>query len=682
MLVRHPALNISVFLCFATAGFICILAYYLFLRQVFPLRWIGGLVANIVLFILGACLVSLSGSRSYLSEEIPGIATGRDMYLCRIEMSPVLKSTSYMGNAVVIAEKDSSGVWKVLKEKILAYFKDDSTCKFLSYGDIVVFSGILQSIQGPPNPDMFNFRKYLENRKIFRQVFIEKGHWQKAGKAFYNPIKLWAEKCRIVFLDILRKFGIEGREFALAAALLLGTRDFLEKEVIREFSFAGAIHVLSVSGLHVGIMYVVADKALFFLKNGKRSRKLHQVMILACIWAYAFISGLPSSVVRAALMFSLIAAGKMFRRNVESYNILAVSAFLQLLINPYEITDVGFQLSYVAVLGIFAFYKPINELVDPGNKFLSMIWSILAVSIAAQLATFPLACHYFYMFPTYFLLTNFIVVPLAAVVTYFAVSLLVIGGAGFTFEWLGWPLKWSLRFMGASVETIQSWPGAVIQPVVLTTIQVVMIYLIIAGIFIYWLNLNRRGAFIILTSLLVLSVLSVSYFYKRLNYNEITVYQVSGSTAIDFIYNHHAYFMCDSLLNSDQGKIEFQLMPHRKKLGVKEVTQISMTHQDPLAFPESWFSYPFAFFRGKTIVIIDDNWTKTKPLEAIACDLAVISGKLKVSPADLKKQVISGQFIIDNSVPAYQADQLAGLFSKEGIPCHSVKKEGAFVLNW
>ena len=196
----------------------------------------------------------------------------------------------------------------------------------------------------------------------------------------------------------------------------------------------------------------------------------------------------------------------MFKRSSESYNIVAVAAFFQLLINPYDITQVGFQLSYVAVLGIFAFYKPFNDLISAPNRLATGIWSILAVSMAAQLATFPLASHYFNMFPVYFLLTNLIVVPLAAVITYFAVTLLAMGAGGMIFEWLAWPLKWSLRFMSGSVEYMQSWPGAVIEPIILSPLQVIMIYTAIAGLFIFWVMAKRSGAFIIMVSLLIFSL--------------------------------------------------------------------------------------------------------------------------------------------------------------------------------
>lgn len=611
-----------------------------------------------------------------------GESLPENIFLCRIDESPVAKTRATVGNAVTVAKMDSLGQWHPMEIKILVYFKDDSLCEFPGYGDLIMISGTMQTIPGPANPHMFSFRQYLANRQIYYQVFLELGRWQRVGRAAGNPVRSGAEICRERFLETFRKFKVEGQDFALVSALLLGSKDFLEKDIIQEFSNAGAIHVLSVSGLHVGIMYVVADKMLFFLKRGRRSRKLHQILIIVSIWAYAFITGLPSSVIRAALMFSLIAAGKMFKRSSESYNILAVAAFLQLWINPYEITQVGFQLSYLAVLGIFAFYKPFNNSINPFNKLFSWIWSVLAVSMAAQLATFPLACFYFNMFPVYFLLTNLIVVPLAAVVTYFAVFLLVIGATGLTFEWLAWPLKWSLRFMSGSVELIQSWPGAVLEPVILTQGQVILIYLAIIALFAFSILKYRRWAYIFLGSFLLFSILSAKYLFDRLKTTEIIVYQVPGNTAIDLVHNRQAFFVCDSILTGDPGKIEFQIKPNRMNQGIRDIQLIKAEDQASFSLPGAWINYPFIYFRGKRLAIIDNQWKSGQPSEPVACDLVVISGNPRINPEELKTQFEIKKVIIDSSVPFYRAGQLTQIFQNEGIPCHSVRHEGAFVFKW
>ncbi len=662
--------------------FICLLISYHFLRTYFGFRWISGMVINLSLFLTGMSLITVIEKNTCLQSEKALEGNKEGIYICRVNESLVAKSATSRGIIVAIAKMDSLGVWHPLDCKFLGYFKNDSLCSSLEYGDLILISGCIMEIPEPANPYMFNYRQYLNNRQVCHQVFLTPGQWKWMDKSVPNPARFWAERCRGAFLDVLKKFKVEGQDFALVSALLLGSKEFLETETIREFSQAGAIHVLSVSGLHVGIMYVVADKLLFFLKRGRKSRKLHHILIICLIWAYAFISGLPSSVIRASLMFSLIAVGKMFKRSSENYNILAVAAFFQLWINPYEIAQVGFQLSYLAVLGIFAFYKPMNDLASPGNRILSWIWPVLAVSMAAQLATFPLASYYFNMFPVYFLLTNLIVVPMAAVITYFAVFLLMAGAAGLIFDWLAWPLIWSLRFMSGSVEVIQSWPGAVIEQVVFTRGQVILIYIAIFSIFVFFIMANRRGIITLMFSFLLFSGISVKSLIERSNSAEIIVYQIPGHTAIDLLHNRQALFICDSNLSCNTVKTDFQIKPNRIKNGIRDIRLIEPGDEKSANIAGVWADNPFIYFRGKKLVIIDHTWRPPHQGHFISCDLAVISESAQIRPEELGNQIAWQYLVIDSSVPFYRAEKLVQDFKNEGMTCHSVRHEGAFVIRW
>ncbi|MCU0370139.1 MAG: ComEC family competence protein [Bacteroidales bacterium] len=634
-----PGLPAGIIVRITLVLYLSLVAAYVFLRTIFGLRWISGMIINLSLFLIGTGMISVAGQKFRARVAEGDTGSPWKIFLCRVETGPVRKADMTTGNVTVIAGQDSLGRWHAIDSKVLVYFKNDSLGQHLRYGDLLLVSGAMQEVAGPHNPHVFNYRRFLEYQRISHQVFLDPGHWKRIGKTIPNPVILWAESARKKFLEILKDFKVEGQDFALVSALLLGSKEFLESETIREFSQAGAIHVLSVSGLHVGIMYVVADKVLFFLKRGRKTRKLHHILIICFIWGYAFISGLPSSVIRAALMFSLLAVAKMFKRSSDNFNILAVAAFFQLWIDPYEIAKVGFQLSYLAVLGIFAFYKPLNELNSSGHRLISWIWPVLAVSIAAQLATFPLGCYYFNLFPVYFLLTNLVVVPLAAVITYFAVFLLFAGGAGVTMEWLAWPLKWSLRLMSGSVEMIQSWPGAVIDQVVLTRGQVILLYIALISMFIFFIKGRRRWAFVFFTSLLLISAISAKVLYNRITAREIIVYHVSGLSSIDFIHNREALFLCDSNLASYTTKIEFQVKPNRIQHGVREVHLFRPEMHAPVDFPGTWASYPFIYFMGQRVVIIDHRWKKPLSGTRIVCDLAIVSGKPQIKPDELNKQV-------------------------------------------
>lgn len=183
------------------------------------------------------------------------------------------------------------------------------------------------------------------------------------------------------------------------------------------------MHILAVSGLHVGIIFIILSKLLFFLERHKYGKILQSALIILILIFYAMLTGLSNSVIRATIMFIFICFGRMFTRQVNIYNTLSASAFIMLLYNPYSIMDVGFQLSYLAVISIVFFQPKIYSLLNLRYKFPDYIWQLVSVAIAAQIATFPLTIHYFNQFPVYFILSNILIIPFVSIIIYGALIL-------------------------------------------------------------------------------------------------------------------------------------------------------------------------------------------------------------------------------------------------------------------
>lgn len=649
----------------------------------FGTRWLPGFLANISLFLLGLAVITVNSSRkeaviSKLQRNINAKA-----FICSIESEPTGKSAFYTCKAAVVAGLDSTGHWNFAESGILIYFKEDSACLSLEYGDRVLVYGKIQPIPEPSNPYTFNFKKYMYERNVFYQVYLDTGHWIRIGKERENVLYRFAGRCRNGFLDVFRKFGINDNEFALVSALLLGVTEYLDPETRQEFSNAGATHILSVSGLHVAIVYAAADKILFFLKRGRRSRVIHSVIIIMFIWFYALITGLTVSVVRASLMFSLVGAANLLRRSSWNYNILVVAAFLQLWINPFEILDIGFQLSYLAVLGIFAFYQPFNGLMQSGNRLMGWIWPVLAVSCAAQLTTSPMACHYFHMFPTYFLLTNLIVVPLSGFIIYLSLGLLAVSYTGLDFSWLAWPLNQSLVILERSVEWIQDWPGAVIRNIVISPAQVCLIFIFIISFYGVFILRNKRWIYGLLGSVLLFLSILVYDNYKGLINNQITVYNISGHSAIDLFSRKGCLCVCDSMLLKNERKINFQVVPNRINERAFRTAYIGL--ENDTAFLEGGIRSAFAFmsFSGKHIVILEDQLQDISPgREQITCDLLIIRGNRRMNPDGICGSIRAKQVVIDSSVPSYKALNLKNQLLQRGLTVHSVREKGAYIQKW
>ena len=241
-------------------------------------------------------------------------------------------------------------------------------------------------------------------------------------------------------LNILKENGLKNNELAVASALILGYKDDLGEELKHSYSSAGATHVLAVSGLHVGIIFLVLNFLLNILDKNDRFKISKAILLICFLWAYATITGLSPSVVRAATMFSFVTIGKSFGKSSSIYNTLCASAFVLLVYNPYLIMEVGFQLSYLAVVGIVYFQSIIYKWIYVKNKFLKYIWMITSVSIAAQLTTFPLGLLYLHQSPTYLFASNLFVIPGAMLIIGLGILLFITSWIPLISGGIGWLL--------------------------------------------------------------------------------------------------------------------------------------------------------------------------------------------------------------------------------------------------
>src|SRR5690606_7061175 len=282
--------------------------------------------------------------------------------------------------------------------------------KNLEPGEVMWVQGNPSAIPPPYNPHEFDYRRFLANQQIFHSHFVG-AKLTKVGMVNHQPINNLVLLLRAFVLEKIDGHITTPHSNQIAKALLLGQNKNLEKEVSEAYITAGTMHVLAVSGLHVGIIY-----GFFFLfikpyQLPGRKRALYLSLIIIIIWIYALITGMSPSVLRAATMFSLMALAQMKSRSPSIYNSLALSALILLVFDPFILYSVGFQLSYMAVLGIVLLQPKIVGWWEPDNRIFRYLWEITTVGIAAQLATFPISVHYFHVFPTYFIISNLVAIP-------------------------------------------------------------------------------------------------------------------------------------------------------------------------------------------------------------------------------------------------------------------------------
>ncbi|WP_442628449.1 ComEC/Rec2 family competence protein [Phocaeicola sp.] len=443
-----------------------ILLLFLIKTQEYKLRWLFGTVLYIFLFLLGGMLVQLKWKQ--ISPNWNG------------------NSQIYKGTVLEIPKKKAKTVSCLLllnKQKVLMYIRKDSLSISLKMGDELLF---YSKIHRPENFDEFDYAQWLLRQGISGTGFVETGKWKVTGQQSLS-FKQKSLLLRAKVIDLFRNWRFEEKDFSVLSALTVGYKEELTDELRHDFSVAGISHVLAISGLHVGILWGLLTLLLRPLKRSTGGRIIKWILITSVLWIYAFIAGLAASIVRAVIMCMLVELGHIRSSKFSSLNVLSAAAFFMLIYNPFYLFDVSFQLSFMAVLSIFMFYRPMFNILHSHHSVVRYVWGVCCVSFAAQLGTAPLVMTYFSNFSVYFLLSNLIVAPLIPIIMYLAVGSLLFSPFIFC-------LRHAIHFLNNVAEWVSCLPYASFVLHVKPS-GVIVLYLIIMGTFLF-IRYRRRRDFI------------------------------------------------------------------------------------------------------------------------------------------------------------------------------------------
>lgn len=547
--------------------------------------------------------------------------------------------------------------------KAILYFdKDSSLLRLLEPGTSVVFRKPLQEIRNSGNPGSFDYKTYCLRQGISHQVYLKK----KDISVLHGSINSFPEqqifRIRTGILDLIRQYIPGRKQQGLAEALLIGYRDDLDRSLVQAYSNTGVVHVIAISGLHLGIIYSI----LVFLTaalNRKGWYWLRFVLIIGGLWSFTLIAGAQASVLRSAVMFSFVAAGVVLKRNASVINSLALSALLLLCWKPQWLWDVGFQLSYSAVLSIVLFFKHVYGWVYIKNKIADIIWKMTAVTISAQLLTVPLTLYYFHQFPLLLLITNLVAVPLSSGILIGEILLIVICPLPLLAGPLGMMLGKLIEWMNVFIETADSLPFNTWSGLELSQLQVVVLYFMI-GSFAVWLLRNQNQMALVALTFLLLFVgcRSISLFNAD-RQKKLVVYNIARTRAAEVIIGRKNLFIGSDSLLSDTHARSFYFLPSWRKHRITETVRMQ----------ENSFSFAIA---EKTICFLQED---RQPLQEM--DVLVISGKSAPPAPDILQSMKLTQVVIDASVSYRQTHDWKKQLMKLNIPCHDVKEQGAFVMN-
>ncbi len=648
-------------------------------KYLFPYkhRYISGLIIYFSFFIMGIGLTQFQ--HSYHKEHYFAKQISNSEYAIVTLIEPPAEKAKSIKLIVKVQQMGNKNKSYSTDGLAVLYLQKDSTAQALHYGDVLIIPNSLKLVSAPQNPDEFDYQRYLSNSGIEYQAYLRTGTWKKTQENGGNFVKAYAIRIRQFLLQELQRHGIRDAEFSVTAAMLLGVRSHLSPELQQAFSGAGAMHILCVSGLHVGIIFMLLNYFLGFFDYIKRGPLFRSIIIIASIWAYAMITGLSPSVVRAATMFSFISIGQNIGRHVNTYNSLAASAFVLLAFNPYLILDLGFQLSYSAVIAIVALQKPLQDLWTPRWKLLFKIWQLTTVSIAAQIGTAPLAMYYFHSFPNYFLLTNLIVIPAAFVIFISGITVLLFSWAGILADYFAWILSKMVAILNWIIMSIEGLPFAVSRNIYIDWQQ--LIILILLSVFVSTMLIYRNKKLIFVNLSLIILFLMAHIHQNNLP-DEFIVYQSGKYDYIAFMHHKKELAITDADVLDYPDIIDYQTKEHRIRYHIQERKMEDLLKLDSLQEDVFYQQQQFISFHDKRILIVNPAFAEVKFKKQIKVDYLIISGNPNVDIKKLLQTVECEQLIIASSNAAWNIKKWRKDLGALKTPTYFVKEEGAFVLSF
>ncbi len=392
-----------------------------------------------------------------------------------IRVIEILKKNKYnrrfIAEVFQFANKPANG-------KILLSLPIDSQSENLEVDDLIFAIGNLEIIEGPKNPHQFNYKNYMKLQGVYHQIVLKHNYYLKKRKT--SSIKGTINRLRDRLNKSLENYPFKKRELGIIKALLLGDRTQINPETFGVYKNAGAVHLLAVSGLHIGVVLLLLNMVLSPLKRIPKGKLMITIISILLLWFYALLCGLSPSVIRAVSMFSFVAYALYINRAVVSFNIVGLSMlFLLLLYDPFLLFQIGFQFSYAAVLSIFWVFPKINSLWKPSFVIFKKTWQLLALSIAAQLGVFPLSLFYFHEFPLLFFISNLLLVPFLGLILGMGFLILILA----VLELLPNPLfhiyEGLIRAMNEVIMSIGNLESFVIKNIYFDEVGLVLTYAII-----------------------------------------------------------------------------------------------------------------------------------------------------------------------------------------------------------
>lgn len=635
----------------------------------YTLRHIQGLLILATFMVAGAAITYLkdvSNQHNFVSKFYqPGAPI-----LLTLQEPLVNKPKSYKAVASIDAVYYNNH-WQPTKGRMLVYFKKEASKPNLGYGSQLVLNKALQSITNSGNPGAFDYRRFCAFDGIYYQVFITSKDYKSLQQRNTQWLQSKLYTIRLFVIETIQKYISNKREQGVAEALIIGYRNDLDKELVQTYSNTGVVHIIAISGLHLGMIYLLMLRILSTFKTKRWYNYLKPVLILFVLWTFTLIAGGAPSILRAAVMFSFIVVGQSLNRKTNIYNTLAASAFCLLVYNPFFLWAVGFQLSYAAVASIVTFYPPINKLVSFTNKGLQKVWSLVSVTVSAQILTLPFVLYHFHQFPNYVLLTNLIVVPILAFVLYGEILLILFSVVPFVANIIGKILNTVIWFINSFIVNTSKLPFSITDSIQISVVQALLLFVVIISFAIWLMRIKPAALLTGLTAMAVFLLLRAADFIQHAQQSKLIVYNVPQYEAIDIAQGTQRAFIGDSMLLQNGFLQNFHLRPGR------------ILNRTNSSFGKAAFSCANNCITStaKKVVVVNSPISNYNGTSRISADVIILSKNPKIYISDLLTVFNCSEIVFDSSNPLWKIEKWKKDCEHLHLRFHSVPEQGAFIMD-
>lgn len=578
-------------------------------------------------------------------------------YTIEICIEERLKNNAYSDRFVAEIQR-INGIKK--SGKVILTIRKDSLNSTIEIGSTLTTTSEINLNKAPKNPNQFDYSRYLSRQQIYAQMYTDASEIQ-IGTTIQKDLNYYGARIRNSIITQLEHHQFKKEELSVVVALILGQQQDISKEVLRDYQYAGAVHILSVSGLHVGCIMLFVMALLKPIPNHKKGTLIKLIITLLFLWSFGILAGLAPSVLRSVTMYSFLVVGLFLKRSVNIYHSLLVSMFVILVIQPSFLFDVGFQLSYLALFFIVWLQPLLTSLWEPKYKVVKYFWDIISVSFAAQLGTLPLSIYYFHQFPGLFFVTNLIILPLLSVVLALALVVMILAVFGFVPYFLMKTLEWSIGGLNQIISWIASFEEFIFKDIPLSYSMMLAAYLALISGFIWMQQPNYKKLKLALLSIVIFQGSCWFSKYETQSTSEFIVFHKNKKSMIIERNAHEAVvFASDSIrmVSKENQAIQSYLTANFSVL----------QQQNPIK--------NFYYFKGKKIALMDSSgvFTAKNP------DVLILTQSPKINLNRFLLTCKPKVIVADASNYVSYKKLWKATCAREKIPFHDTSEKGFYKL--